>query len=119
MRRSIVFLVAATCLLASCGLSAGEEPECPTDAACAARNPEAVPKVVGLPLEKACRALTQAGYNGGVKTVLERNGRDSTLVVSQGTQAGKKGYEGDVIMLSVSRPLKLTNLPRGCVDRTS
>ncbi len=76
-----------------------------------------IPDVIGKRLERACPAMSAAGYSGGIRAVLKRGHSLAGSVLSLGTPAGTHGFEGEVIMMKVAGPVDLKRLPRGCVSR--
>lgn len=94
----------------------GEE-ECPEGAACAPENPEVVPDVRGMHLNAACPAMSEAGYAGGVRMIIEDSDEPAGTVLRLETDPGTHASEGQVIMMHVAAPVSINRLPHGCVSR--
>lgn len=105
-----VSVAAVLVALAACSAS----PEC-SGASCAPTNPHGVPAVVGMPLSSACRTLKANMYWGGIRKVLR--GEPQGKVVQQDPNTQTVAYLGQVVMLTVTEPVDVKNLPAGCVSR--
>jgi uncharacterized membrane protein YcaP (DUF421 family) len=96
---------------------------CPGDGgACADANPNAkpVPNVVGMPVLAACRELRPEGYRGAVVGEVGDGESGPSRVLAQEPEAGHKGYEGQLVRLTVSEPYPAGVLEQNpeCLDRT-
>ena len=113
MRRFIfvVLLLAA----AACGTS-GED-ACSNGGACAPRNHQPVPPVEEQTLEKACEMLQKRGYAGGVRDIVEKSSLPRGTILDIDPEPGRKGFQGQVLMLEVAGPVDVNQLPGGCVSR--
>jgi hypothetical protein len=96
--------------------------QCPDDGACANAKPNAkpVPDVVGLPVLAACRELRPSGYRGAVVGEVSDGESGPSRVVAQEPEAGRKGYEGQLVRLTASEPYPAGVLEQNpeCLDRT-
>ncbi len=84
-----------------------------------------VPDVVGMGLIAACEKLSAKKYVGHVTQALDEPGARPGVVVEQRPLAGRKGYGGGPVHLTVSKPYpedELQRLSRGrnpaCLDST-
>ena len=93
------------------------EEECPEGAACAPRNPESVPEVLGMTLTSACPMMSGAGYQGGVRKVIDDSDQLAGTILKLETEPGTRAYQGEVIMMHVAGPVSVEHLPQGCVSR--
>jgi hypothetical protein len=117
MEKSAMALLTLLLLsLAACGAATGEE-ECPEGAACAPENPEPVPDVVGMRLKSACPVMSEAGYSGGVRKIIDRSEERAGTILRLETDPGTRASEGEVIMMHVAGPVSGGELPQGCVSR--
>jgi hypothetical protein len=102
-----------------------QEEECPPNALCAPPNEHPVPDVVGMKVPQASRTLSRSGY--GCAIWAERKGEHAAgprRVVAQKERPGSKGFEGNLIHLTVSKPYpegyhypRKGLLPPDCVDQ--
>lgn len=83
----------------------------------APRNGSRVPRVVGMTVPEAARKLRTRGYGCAVIEEEDRRGAGPRRVVSQDLRPGRKGFEGQLVHLAVSRPFPAGTLPFGCVDQ--
>ena len=109
----VVLLLAA----AACGTS-GED-GCSNGGACAPRNRQPVPPVEEQALEKACETLQKGGYAGGVRDIVEQSFLPRGTVLDVDPEPGRRGFQGQVLMLEVAGPVDVNHLPGGCVSRIS
>jgi beta-lactam-binding protein with PASTA domain len=79
-----------------------------------------VPEVVGLTVLAACRELRTDGYTGAVFGEVGNPRSGPSRVVAQKPEAGRKGDEGELVRLTVSRPYPARVLEQNpeCLDRT-
>ncbi len=84
-----------------------------------------MPDVVGLELTAACEKLSAREYVGYVIRAVDDPGAKPGVVVEQRPLAGRKGYVGGPVDLTVSEPYpvdELQRLSRGrvpaCLDAT-
>lgn len=83
-------------------------------------NSKPVPDVVGMPVLAACRELRPDGYRGAVVGEVEDGESGPSRVVAQKPEAGREGYEGQLVRLTVSKPYPAGVLEQNpeCLDRT-
>ena len=99
----------------ACGTS-GED-GCSDGGACAPRNRHPVPPVEEQALEKACEMLQKGGYVGGVRDIVEQSSLLRGTILDIDPEPGRKGFQGQVLMLEVAGPVDVNQLPGGCVSR--
>ena len=131
----VLMVLAAFAVLCSCGqansptehrataVASGRAMEsCPNDDACADAKPNAkpVPDVIGMPVLAACRELRPNGYRGAVVGEVGDGKSGPSRVVGQEPGAGREGYEGQLVRLTVSEPYPAGVLQQNpeCLDRT-
>ena len=85
----------------------------------AAANGARVPRVVGMALSGAVSELRRSDYGCAVTGEEGRGGSGPRRVVAQDPRAGARGFEGQLVHLSVSRPFPDAEgaVPPGCVDQ--
>ena len=113
--RETLHLVVLLLAAAACGTS-GED-ACSNGGACAPRNRHPVPPVEEQTLEKACEMLQKRGYAGGVRDIVEKSSLPRRTILDIDPEPGRKGFQGQVLMLEVASPVDVNQLPRGCVSR--
>ena len=108
----VLLVLASLAVLFGCG-----EPNAPAET-----NPNAnvVPDVVGMTVLAACRELRPSGYRGAVFGEVSDGKSGPSRVLAQEPEAGRKGYEGQLVRLTVSKPYPAGVLEQnpGCLDRT-
>ena len=108
----VLLVLASLAVLFGCG-----EPNAP-----AKTNPNAnvVPDVVGMTVLAACRELRPSGYRGAVFGEVSDGKSGPSRVLAQEPEAGRKGYEGQLVRLTVSKPYPAGVLEQNpeCLDRT-
>ena len=83
-------------------------------------NANVVPDVVGMTVLAACRELRPSGYRGAVFGEVSGSKSGPSRVLAQEPEAGRKGYEGQLVHLTVSKPYPAGALEQNpeCLDRT-
>ena len=78
-----------------------------------------VPRVVGMELSGAISELRRGDYGCAVTREEDRGGSGPRRVVAQDPRAGARGFEGQLVHLTVSRPFpdKEGAVPPRCVDQ--
>jgi hypothetical protein len=82
-------------------------------------NGARVPRVVGIALPGAISELRRSDYGCAVTGGEGRDGSGPRRVVAQNPRAGARGFEGQLVHLTVSRPFpKAENaVPPPCIDQ--
>jgi hypothetical protein len=117
VKKRVVAATLTALLGMACGLSGGDP--CEGSGACAPKNSQRIPNVIGMGLKQACPALKAKGYSGGVRRIIPELKAPAHSVLSLGTTPGTHGFEGQVIMMDISGGGTLSKLPKGCVSRLS
>ena len=108
----VLLVLASLAVLFGCGQSNAP----------AKTNPNAnpVPDVVGMTVLAACRELRPGGYRGAVFGEVGDGRSGPSRVLAQEPEAGRKGYEGQLVRLTVSEPYPAGTLEQNpeCLDRT-
>ena len=116
----VLLVLASLAVLFGCGQS--NTPAESNANAPAETNPNAnpVPDVVGMTVLAACRELRPMGYTGAVFGEVGNDKSGPSRVLAQEPEAGRKGYEGQLVRLTVSEPYPAGVLEQnpGCLDRT-
>lgn len=83
----------------------------------APRNAERVPSVVGMTVREAQSVLHRSGY--GCAIAAERSGAEAgpRVVVEQDPKPNSKGFEAELVHLTVSKPFPEGRLPVDCDDQ--
>ena len=104
--------------------ASGTAQECPPNAECAPPNKHAVPDVVGMTVPEAYRRLSRSGYACAIWAQRSVGHAGPRRVVAQKEKPGSKGYDGQLIHLTVSKPYpegyyhpRKGLLPPDCVDQ--
>jgi hypothetical protein len=105
-------------------VASGAAQECPPNAECAPPNEHAVPDVVGMTVPEAYRRLSRSGYACAIWAQRSGEHAGPRRVVAQKEKPGSKGYDSQLIHLTVSKPYpegyyhpKKGLLPPDCVDQ--
>jgi beta-lactam-binding protein with PASTA domain len=82
-------------------------------------NGSRVPRLVGMRLSGAISELRRADYGCAVSREEGRGGSGPRRVVAQDPRAGARGFEGQLVQLTVSRPFPDEEgaVPPRCVDQ--
>ncbi len=80
-------------------------------------NPARVPRVVSMAVPEAVRTLRREDYGCAIVDEESRGDGGQRRIVAQAPRPDARGFEGQLVHLTVSSPFPEGALPPGCVDQ--